>query len=209
MRYFTRTSPLQLMLPQILQFVMLPFVLMFARDAAAGNLADTPQCSYQLAKTQKWPGLSVGIKLPCNWVVDTGYSASHFAVITGVLKKATVLVSTVSFTPAQNVLNVEAIDFLLSDEELRSATRHSGSHLGFKRLVIDGCKAGEVTLKAQNEVKGTTIYSYKLYYYIYSKEGTVLLTFTVQNQKESASKKEFFENLELLRMIASNMSVQW
>jgi len=194
----------------MLQFAVLPFVLILAREAAAANLADTTlPCSYPLAKTQKWPGLSVNIKLPCNWVVDTGYSANHLAVITGVFKKATVLVSMVGFTPAHHVLNAGAIDVLLSDEELRYATSHSGTHLGFKRLVIDGCKAGEVMVKAQNAVKGISIYSYKLYYYIYSKEGTVMLSFTVQSPKESTAKTAFFEKLELLRMIAATTSIQW
>lgn len=71
----------------MVQLAMLTGLLLCAGNAGASQAADTIPCKHILAQNKKWPGLSVSIPLPCNWVVDTGYSATHLAIIKGVDKK--------------------------------------------------------------------------------------------------------------------------
>ncbi len=190
-------------------FTLLSCFLITGGHLAASNVSDTLPCKHHLAKNVKWPGLSISIHLPCDWVVNTNYKPEILAVITGALQKGSVVVGTLSFIPSEIVLEEEAIDFLLSDGELRAATRHSGTYLESRRLTIDGNKTGEVQVKAQNEVNGVTLYSYKVYNYIYSPRGTVLLHFSVQSTSEKRAVTEFYRRLEWLRLIALQTAICW
>ena len=165
-------------------------------------------CKYELMNAKVMQGMSISLKLPCNWHFDDS-NPKALAVITGVSRRANVIVGVMDFVSASIALTDEEIDTLLSDEDLRAATRHSGTFISCRRMEINGYRTGEVLVKAKNQVKGVIIYSYKVYNYIYFSNGTILLSFSIFSRKEDKAKTEFFKRIELLRSIANQISIRF
>ena len=189
------------------QYVLLIIcVISLVKHAWAEGLTDTLPCAHQITKIEKSNGLSINFKLPCDWTFIEKSKFKALAIIIGVPEQARSVGGVVNFIPSELVNTDEIIDLFLSDEELRTATRHSGTYISSRRIKINNYPTGEVLVKAQNQVNGITVYSYKMYNYIYLKHGVVLFTLQVLSDKEKHAKTEFFQRIEFLRSVVRNIS---
>ncbi|RYZ86206.1 MAG: hypothetical protein EOP04_14325 [Proteobacteria bacterium] len=159
-------------------------------------------------KSIKLHGAIVNLSVPCDWKFKKPANEKVLAMFTDAGSDSGIVIGALNYSYADFKFNKEELDYLLSDEELRSTAKQSGTYISGKRVSVNGFPTGEILLKAQNSVLGIQMYSYKCYSYIYTGAGTAMVFFTVQSETEEHAKNMFYARLNLFRELTSRTQVK-